>query len=147
MHKLIAEYCWERMTIHSLFSICQLHTAAILNKHVQLLHPRSKNYIRAGTKCQVTGWGATVSDVFNISDTLQEVTVTIISRKLCNSQNYYNHNPIITKDMICAGDHRGKKDSCQVRVSPSDRHLPSTAVKTLCPLALRRGLRNTKPRF
>nr|XP_027793938.1 granzyme K [Marmota flaviventris] len=93
--------------------LVKLHRAANLNKHVQLLHPRSTNYIRSGTKCQVTGWGTTDSKVFSISDTLQEVTVTIIDRKLCNSQNYYNHNPIITKDMICAGDTKGNKDSCQ----------------------------------
>ncbi|KAM6156513.1 granzyme K [Erethizon dorsatum] len=93
--------------------LVKLHTAAKLNKYVQLLHPRSKNYIRDGTKCQVTGWGATNADVLNNSDTLQEVTVTVISRKQCNSQSYYNHRPTITKDMICAGDAKGRKDSCQ----------------------------------
>ncbi|EHB17287.1 Granzyme K [Heterocephalus glaber] len=93
--------------------LVKLHAAAKLNKYVQLLHPRSKNYIRDGTKCQVTGWGATSPDVLNNSDTLQEVTVTIISRKRCNSQSYYNHRPTITKDMICAGDARGWKDSCK----------------------------------
>lgn len=93
--------------------LVKLHTAAELNKYVQLLHPRSKNYLRAGAKCQVTGWGATDPDVLNTSDTLQEVTVTVISRKLCNSPSYYNHNPVITNDMLCAGDAKGHKDSCQ----------------------------------
>ncbi|XP_040352856.1 granzyme K [Herpailurus yagouaroundi] len=93
--------------------LIQLHTAATLNQHVQLLHPSSKNDIRAGTKCQVTGWGATDPEFLRISDTLHEVTVTVISRKLCNSPSYYNHSPVITKGMICAGDDRGHKDSCQ----------------------------------
>ncbi|XP_008588575.1 PREDICTED: granzyme K [Galeopterus variegatus] len=93
--------------------LVKLHMAAKLNKHVQLLHLRTKHYIRAGAKCQVTGWGSTNPEFFSPSDTLREVTVTVISRKLCNSQSYYNHNPVITKDMACAGDARGKKDSCQ----------------------------------
>ncbi|XP_042850746.1 granzyme K isoform X1 [Panthera tigris] len=103
--------------------LIQLHTAATLNQHVQLLHPSSKNDIRAGTKCQVTGWGATDPEFLRISDTLREVTVTVISRKLCNSPSYYNHSPVITKGMICAGDDRGHKDSCQVRDYQANRHL------------------------
>ncbi|XP_012510734.1 PREDICTED: granzyme K [Propithecus coquereli] len=93
--------------------LVKLHKAAKLGKYVQLLQPRSKSYLRAGTKCQVTGWGATNSDTLSLSDTLQEVTVTVISREVCNSQNYYNHNPVITKDMVCAGDAKGQKDSCK----------------------------------
>uniref|UniRef100_H0WVM9 Granzyme K n=2 Tax=Otolemur garnettii TaxID=30611 RepID=H0WVM9_OTOGA len=93
--------------------LVKLHTAAQLNKDVQLLRLRSKNYLRAGTKCQVTGWGATDSDFSRFSDTLQEVTVTVISRDVCNSQSYYNRNPVITKDMVCAGDARGQKDACK----------------------------------
>ncbi|KAM9694167.1 granzyme K [Trichechus inunguis] len=93
--------------------LIKLHTAAKLDKNVQLLHIRFKNDIRAGTKCQVAGWGTTEPDSLSPSDTLQKVTVTVISRKLCNSQSYYNHNPIITKDMVCAGDTKGQKDSCR----------------------------------
>ncbi|KAM5264394.1 granzyme K [Ctenodactylus gundi] len=93
--------------------LVKLHSPTKLNKDVQLLHPTFKHYIRNGMKCQVTGWGATNPDVLDNSDTLREVTVTVISRKFCNSQSYYNHNPTITKDMICAGGARGQKDSCQ----------------------------------
>nr|XP_048298996.1 granzyme K [Myodes glareolus] len=100
------------LTSHDIMLI-KLRTAAELNKHVQLLQLRSKNYIRDGTKCQVTGWGATNPDLLKNSDTLQEVTVTIISRKRCNSQSYYNRKPVISRDMICAGDAKGQKDSCQ----------------------------------
>lgn len=133
-----------------LFSICQLHTAATLNKHVQLLHPSSKNDIRAGTKCQVTGWGATDPHLLRNSDTLHEVTVTVINRKLCNSPSYYNHNPIITEDMICAGDARGQKDSCQVRAHQSTRHLkPCVACSSdsTCSLAQTRGMESRNQDF
>uniref|UniRef100_A0A2K5PRS4 Peptidase S1 domain-containing protein n=1 Tax=Cebus imitator TaxID=2715852 RepID=A0A2K5PRS4_CEBIM len=103
--------------------LVKLQTAAELNKHVQLLHPSSKTSLRSGTKCQVTGWGATDPDLLQPSDTLQEVTVTVLSRKLCNSQSYYNHDPYITQDMVCAGDAKGQKDSCKVSISLSNRHL------------------------
>ncbi|XP_057561635.1 granzyme K [Hippopotamus amphibius kiboko] len=93
--------------------LVELHTAAELNKHVQLLHPKAKNDIRARTKCQVVGWGATDPECLRPSDVLQEVTVAVISRKVCNSRSYYNHDPVITKNMVCAGDARGQKDSCQ----------------------------------
>ncbi|KAM7149265.1 granzyme K [Molossus nigricans] len=93
--------------------LVKLRVAAKLNKHVQLLQPSARNDIRAGTKCQVTGWGATDPKRLSISDTLREVTVTVISRKLCNSPSYYNHRPVITKGLVCAGDAKGQKDSCQ----------------------------------
>ncbi|MBW04636.1 Granzyme K, partial [Eschrichtius robustus] len=91
--------------------LVELHTAAKLNKHVQLLHPRAKNDITAGTKCQVIGWGATDPEYFRPSDTLREVTVTVISRKVCNSRSYYNHDPIITKNMIFRQDQIAKEEA------------------------------------
>lgn len=91
----------------------KLHKAATLNDHVQLLYPKTKKDIKAGTKCQVTGWGTTNPEIPTPSDTLQEVTVTVINRDVCNSRRYYNRKPIITEDMICAGDAKGRKDSCQ----------------------------------
>lgn len=119
--------------------------AAKLDKYVQLLHPSTKNDIRAGTKCHVTGWGTTDPKLLSPSDTLREVTVTVISRKLCNTQSYYNHNPIITKDMVCAGDAKGQKDSCQVRPYHSKRYLKELFYSqgSICLLAQRRGMENT----
>ncbi|XP_004703775.1 granzyme K [Echinops telfairi] len=92
--------------------LIQLHRAVKLNKNIQPLHLTFKTYIRPGTKCQVTGWGTTNPDLVRPSDTLRKVAVTIISRKLCNSQSYYNHKPTITRNMVCAGDAQGLKDSC-----------------------------------
>ncbi|XP_032480959.1 granzyme K isoform X1 [Phocoena sinus] len=119
--------------------LVELHTAAKLNKHVQLLHPRAKDDIKAGTKCQVIGWGATDLEFLRPSDTLREVTVTVISRKVCNSPSYYNHHPIITKNMVCAGDARGQKDSCQVRTPHSNRHFRLLSYSQAPPAHLHRG--------
>ncbi|KAM4875255.1 LOW QUALITY PROTEIN: granzyme K [Thomomys bottae] len=87
--------------------LVKLHTAAELNKHA------SKNYIRDGAKCQVTYWLRSHQPRFIRQLRYPvEVTVTVIS-KHCNSQSYYNHNPVETKDMICAGDVKGQKASCR----------------------------------
>ncbi|XP_042344473.1 granzyme A-like [Plectropomus leopardus] len=67
----------------------------------------------AGTSCMVAGWGKTNNKVDKMSDVLMSVNVTVIDRVKCNSPEYYNFNPIITKNMICAGSD-GKKaaDTC-----------------------------------
>ncbi|XP_062898993.1 granzyme K-like [Mobula hypostoma] len=66
--------------------------------------PKSPRDIKPGTKCKVFGWGQTTRDDKDPSDTLQETTVTIIDRKTCNSRKYYNQDPVINDDMMCAGD-------------------------------------------
>lgn len=43
-----------------------------------------------------------------------EVTVDIISDRVCNSPSVYNN--AVSKNMICAGHLNGGKDSCQVSV-------------------------------
>ncbi|XP_063344904.1 granzyme A-like [Pelmatolapia mariae] len=66
----------------------------------------------AGSKCLVAGWGKTENN--KTSDVLLSVNVTVVSRQTCNSRDYYNHNPVITSDMICAGSNGEKKaDTCQ----------------------------------
>ncbi|XP_005738218.1 granzyme A-like [Pundamilia nyererei] len=66
----------------------------------------------AGSKCLVAGWGKTENK--KTSDVLLSVNVTVVSRQTCNSRDYYNHNPVITSDMICAGSNSEKQaDTCQ----------------------------------
>lgn len=43
-----------------------------------------------------------------------EVDVNIISPEVCNAPRVYNN--LVTKNMLCAGHPRGKKDSCQVSI-------------------------------
>ncbi|KAK0134801.1 Granzyme A [Merluccius polli] len=73
---------------------------------------------REGDKCLVAGWGVVNVKKPEMSDVLKSAKVTIIGRKKCNSSKYYNSQPVITPDMVCAGT-LGKnllkknKDTCQ----------------------------------
>ncbi|XP_012709813.2 coagulation factor XI isoform X2 [Fundulus heteroclitus] len=60
-----------------------------------------------GLDCWVTGWGTT-SEGGDISQTLQEVDIPIVSNSRC-SETYAT----ITDNMVCAGLTSGGKDSCQ----------------------------------
>ncbi|XP_039458846.1 granzyme A-like [Oreochromis aureus] len=66
----------------------------------------------AGSRCLVAGWGVTENS--DASDVLMSVNVTVVDRQKCNSRDYYNHDPVITDDMICAGsDGTNVADTCQ----------------------------------
>nr|XP_046241296.1 granzyme A-like [Scatophagus argus] len=67
----------------------------------------------AGARCLVAGWGKT-NNKGGISNTLMSVNVTVIDRTKCNSHDYYNLKPVITRSMICAGsDGKKSADTCQ----------------------------------
>lgn len=74
--------------------------------------PKSGIDVPAGTKCEVRGWGTTQVEDPKYCDTLQELEVMVVDRELCNC--YYNSNPVIIDDMLCAGNKQGKKDACWV---------------------------------
>uniref|UniRef100_A0A3B5RAT8 Granzyme K-like n=1 Tax=Xiphophorus maculatus TaxID=8083 RepID=A0A3B5RAT8_XIPMA len=68
----------------------------------------------AGSVCKVAGWGKTKNDATTMSDVLMSTNVTVIDRMKCNSKDYYNLAPYITKNMICAGwNGKIKADTCQ----------------------------------
>lgn len=65
----------------------------------------------------MAGWGQTENN--ETSDVLKGGHVAVISRQKCNSCDYYNHDPSITRDMICAGTF-GKRNDSSCYVSMTD---------------------------
>ncbi|XP_010147491.1 PREDICTED: granzyme A [Eurypyga helias] len=93
--------------------LLQLDKRAIITKAVKIIPlPTSADDPKPGTTCSIAGWGQTHKYLKNYSDTLREVNITVISRQICNDNKHYNKKPVITEDMICAGDKSGGKDSC-----------------------------------
>ncbi|KZC09429.1 Transmembrane protease serine 6 [Dufourea novaeangliae] len=72
------------------------------------LPDRAKTF--AGIKAIVTGWGA-LEESGAISETLQEVSVPILTNTECRASKYPSRR--ITDNMLCAGYKEGSKDSCQ----------------------------------
>ncbi|NXA32459.1 GRAA protein, partial [Eudromia elegans] len=86
--------------------------AKITNAVKPIPLPNSDDDPKEGTICTVAGWGQTNNNVQKGSSTLREVNVTVISRRKCNDPKHYKGKPVITENMICAGDTKGGKDSC-----------------------------------
>ncbi|XP_078079324.1 granzyme A-like isoform X1 [Mustelus asterias] len=106
--------CFDSKSREHDIMLLQLQTEAKLNKFVDVLPlPECDCDVRNGTICTVVGWGKTNVNSNKLSDNLKEVNVTTINRAKCNSKNYYNNNPVITRNMLCAGDSKGGKDACQ----------------------------------
>ncbi|XP_072920529.1 granzyme K-like [Hemitrygon akajei] len=109
----IPHECFDVKSKENDIMLLQLETEAKLNKFVSLLPlPQEVSDLKEGTVCTVAGWGTTKANSEKASDWLREADVTIIDRKKCNSRKYYNHQPLITENMLCAGDKKGKRDAC-----------------------------------
>ena len=65
----------------------------------------------AGDAATVTGWGTTSSGG-DLSNTLREVAVTVLTNNKCKSDFSYSSGDI-TSNMLCANVDGGGKDSCQ----------------------------------
>ncbi|XP_021035604.1 granzyme A [Mus caroli] len=106
--------CYDQYTHEGDLQLVQLKKKATVNRNVAILHLPKKGYdVKPGTRCRVAGWGR-FGNKSPPSDTLREVNITVIDRKVCNDVKHYNFNPVIGLNMICAGDLRGGKDSCNV---------------------------------
>ncbi|NXK54243.1 GRAK protein, partial [Chauna torquata] len=94
--------------------LVKLDRMANLNKYVQLLRlPDYCEDVKPGVKCKVAGWGVTSSG--KPSKYLQETTLQIIDRKICESKYIKKDKHIkITRNMLCAGPKNtfSKRDAC-----------------------------------
>ncbi|XP_035638397.2 transmembrane protease serine 13-like, partial [Oncorhynchus keta] len=72
--------------------------------------PAYDKTVSPGTKCWTSGFGTTDGTARG-STSLMEVTVDIIDSSVCNRNTVYNGQ--VSQDMLCAGDMKGSKDSCQ----------------------------------
>ncbi|XP_076008876.1 granzyme K-like [Genypterus blacodes] len=106
--------CFDRSEVVNDLMLLELKKAVKLTKQVGHLRPSDTGKDPpAGTSCLVAGWGMTNSNVREPSDVLMSVNVTVINRVKCNSPQYYNGEPVITKSMICAGsDGTNQADTC-----------------------------------
>ncbi|XP_078075390.1 granzyme K-like [Mustelus asterias] len=113
--KAIPHPHFDKKTERDNLALLKLHRAAKLNKFVKVLKlPKSTKAIKYGAKCKSLGWGHTTDDDdADPSDILQEISLTVIKQETCNSKSYYNHDPVITDDMICAGDKKGRAKMCR----------------------------------
>lgn len=64
-----------------------------------------------GIVATATGWG-TLKEDGQISCTLQEVNLKVMTNKECKETKY--EPALISDKMMCAGDVKGGKDTCQV---------------------------------
>ncbi|XP_014449646.2 granzyme A isoform X2 [Alligator mississippiensis] len=111
--KRIPYPCFDGANKENDLMLLQLKGRVKINKAVKTTNlPNTGTDIKAGTRCQVIGWGTTNNGINKPSDTLKEVNVTVIDRNTCNDKKHYNLQPAITKNMVCAGDVKGGKDSC-----------------------------------
>ncbi|XP_052864423.1 trypsin-7-like [Anopheles cruzii] len=62
-----------------------------------------------GREATVTGWGTTAAG--ELSETLQQLTVPVMTNQQCRRSGYYRFQ--ITSKMLCAGYLEGGRDSCQ----------------------------------
>ncbi|NP_034500.1 granzyme A precursor [Mus musculus] len=104
--------CYDEYTREGDLQLVRLKKKATVNRNVAILHlPKKGDDVKPGTRCRVAGWGR-FGNKSAPSETLREVNITVIDRKICNDEKHYNFHPVIGLNMICAGDLRGGKDSC-----------------------------------
>lgn len=113
IQRAISYPCYDPETFEGDLQLIQLNKKATITKAVGVLDlPNSGDDVKPHSKCQVAGWGSTKKDSCKISNTLREVNITVIDRKICNDAKHYNLKPIVENSMICAGGKKGEDDSC-----------------------------------
>ncbi|XP_075071860.1 trypsin-like [Mixophyes fleayi] len=106
--KVIRHSSYNSRTLDNDILLIKLASAATLNSNVKAVALPS-GCAAAGTSCQISGWGNTLSSGSNYPDLLQCVSAPILTTAQCSSA----YPGEITANMICVGYLAGGKDSCQ----------------------------------
>ena len=102
---------YNQITTDNDIALIRLARKASINDHVNTIClPDVADFIPAGTRCKITGWGAT-GEHSSTSNILMEAEVPVINRSVCAHETVYGEK--ITRNMMCAGFARGGIDTCQ----------------------------------
>jgi len=102
---------YNQITTNNDVALIRLAERAKINDHVNTIClPKMSDFLSAGTRCKITGWGAT-GEHSSTSNILMEAEVPIINRSVCAHETVYGER--ITNNMMCAGFARGGIDTCQ----------------------------------
>ncbi|KAM4544130.1 suppressor of tumorigenicity 14 protein homolog [Fundulus diaphanus] len=100
---------YDQFTSDYDIALLELSAPVFFNDLVQpVCVPASSHTFTTGTNCFVTGWGVLMEDG-ELASRLQEASVKIINRKVCNKL----YDDAVTPRMLCAGNLKGGVDACQ----------------------------------
>uniref|UniRef100_A0A8C5M8F3 Peptidase S1 domain-containing protein n=1 Tax=Leptobrachium leishanense TaxID=445787 RepID=A0A8C5M8F3_9ANUR len=103
---------YENCTKSNDIQLVQLNRPAKMTASVSVfsLLPSEKD-LKHGTKCSTAGWGVTKANSNTLSSVLREANLTIVERAKCH-KIYGKIKPkeVITKNMLCAGPLKRRKD-------------------------------------
>ncbi|XP_068605521.1 serine protease 33-like [Brachionichthys hirsutus] len=108
--KVVAHPDFKATTFDNDIALLRLSRAVTFTDYIRpvCLAATGSEYL-AGEECWITGWGNVNKDVpLPPPQTLQEVTVPIVSNSDCNKV----YGGAITNNMICAGPSGGGRGSC-----------------------------------
>ncbi|KAG5269659.1 hypothetical protein AALO_G00204500 [Alosa alosa] len=110
--KIIAHESYSQLTNDYDIALLKLTAPVDFNNVFQpACLPAYDQSFSPGDKCWTSGFGTTEEGAASSSPDLMEVTVDIIDPRVCNSSRVYGGR--VSRNMICAGDLEGGRDSCQ----------------------------------
>uniref|UniRef100_A0A4W6EE15 Transmembrane serine protease 13b n=1 Tax=Lates calcarifer TaxID=8187 RepID=A0A4W6EE15_LATCA len=110
--KIVLNENYSSKTNDQDIALLKLTSPVVFNDKVQpACLPTSGQQFLHGTKCWTSGFGTTEAGSGTVSKDLMEVMVDIIGTPVCNNLRVYGGS--VSRNMLCAGDLNGGKDSCQ----------------------------------
>ncbi|XP_043556130.1 transmembrane protease serine 3 [Chiloscyllium plagiosum] len=112
VEKIIHHKKYKGRTYDYDIALIKLARPLMFNDWIQpICLPNSGQEFAEGTACWISGWGLTAEGADEISVSLMEAQVPLISNHVCSRPEIYYKR--ISSRMICAGYLQGGVDSCQ----------------------------------